>query len=112
MLALSPIFRVAGGASAATLSGLEVADGAGNAFDLDGTTFDSDIFAYTATVANAIVRVTVTPTASDADATIGYRDGADVLLTDADPDVRLPGGSGSRRQRRAGGGDGGSAPRR
>ena len=75
MLALSPIFRVAGGASAATLSGLEVADGAGNAIELDDD-FAPDIFAYTATVANAIVRVTVTPTAADADATYEIQDGA------------------------------------
>ena len=71
--------------SAATLSGLEVADAAGNAIELDDD-FAPDMFAYTATVANAIVRITVTPTADPADATIGYKDGADALLTDADPD--------------------------
>ena len=70
----------------ATLSGLEVADAAGNAIELDDD-FAPYMVAYTAMVANAIVRITVTPTADPADATIGYKDGADALLTDADPDA-------------------------
>ena len=70
----------------ATLSGLEVADAAGNPIELDDD-FAPDMFAYAATVANAIVRITVTPTADPADATIGYKDGANALLTDADPDA-------------------------
>ena len=86
LLALSPIFRVAGGASAATLSDLEVADGAGNAIELDDD-FAPDIFAYTATVANAIVRITVTPTADDADATYEIQDVSGTELTDADLDA-------------------------
>ena len=72
--------------SDATLSGLEVADAAGNPIELDDD-FAPDMFAYAATVANAIVRITVTPTADPADATIRYKDGADALLTDADPDA-------------------------
>ena len=84
LLGLSPIFRVAGGASDATLSGLELTDSGGNAIELDDT-FAPDVLAYAATVANAVVRITVTATSTDA--TIAYKDGVDAALTDADPDA-------------------------
>ena len=72
--------------SDATLSGLEVADAAGNAIALDDD-FAPDMFAYTAMVANAIVRITVTPTADPADATYEIQDVSGTELTDADPDA-------------------------
>ena len=72
--------------SDATLSGLEVADAAGNAIELDDD-FAPDMFAYAATVANAIVRITVTPTADPADATYEIQDVSGTELTDADPDA-------------------------
>ena len=70
----------------ATLSGLEVADGAGNAIELDDD-FAPDMFAYTATVANAIVRITVTPTAAEADATYEIQGVSGTELMDADLDA-------------------------
>ena len=45
--------------------------------------FAPDTTAYTASVANAVAQVTVTPTTTHAAATIGYFDGDDVTLTDA-----------------------------
>ena len=73
-------------ASDASLSGLALTDGGGNAIELDDT-FAPDLLAYTAMVANAVVRITVTATSDDADATIGYKDAADAELADADPDA-------------------------
>ena len=72
--------------SDATLSGLEVADAAGNAIELDDD-FAPDMFAYTATVANAIVRITVTPTADPADATYEIQGVSGTELMDADLDA-------------------------
>ena len=45
--------------------------------------FAPDTTAYTASVANAVAEVTVTPTTTHAEATIEYFDGDDVTLTDA-----------------------------
>ena len=85
----------------ATLSGLEVADAAGNAIELDDD-FAPDMVAYTAMVANAIVRITVTP-ADRTRATRRYKDGGRLAHGRRPGRRRLPD---SRRQRRAGGGDG------
>ena len=49
-------------------------------------TFVSATTSYTASVDNAITRVTVTPTKSDADATVEYLDGSDAAIADADAD--------------------------
>ena len=69
--------------SDATLSGLAVNDGSS---DLILTpTFASGMYAYTASsVANAVEKVTVTPTTIDAGATIEYLDARNMTLTDAD----------------------------
>ena len=68
--------------SDATLSDLVVNDG--NA-DLTLTpTFESGMYTYTASVANTVAEVTVTPTKSDTNATIEYLDASDMTLTDAD----------------------------
>ena len=69
--------------------------------------FAPDTTAYTGSVVNAVAEVTVTPTTTHAAATIGYFDGDDVTLTDADtsdtvPQVTLEEG----RQRHQGEGDG------
>ena len=65
----------------ATLSALVVTYGSSEVplspFFAPGTT------AYTASVANAVAEVTVTPTTTHAEATIEYFDGDDVTLTDA-----------------------------
>ena len=62
----------------ATLSALALSPGAlSPAFSSTGTS-------YTASVAYAVPRITVSATASDAGATIAYLDGSDNALTDAD----------------------------
>ena len=66
----------------ATLSGLVVNDGNK---DLALTpTFASDTTLYTASVANTVAEVTVTPTKNDTTATIEYLDASDMTLADAD----------------------------
>ena len=47
-------------------------------------TFDADTYAYTASVANDIAEVTVTPTTTDTDATFEYLDSSDAELDDED----------------------------
>ena len=47
-------------------------------------TFDADTYAYTASVANSVDEVTVTPTTTDTDATFEYLDSSDAELDDAD----------------------------
>ena len=72
----------------ATLSALVVTYGSSEVplspFFAPGTT------AYTGSVANAVAEVTVTPTTTHAAATIGYFDGDDVTLTDADTSDTVP----------------------
>ena len=72
----------------ATLSALVVTYGSSEVplspFFAPGTT------AYTASVANAVAEVTVTPTTTHAAATIGYFDGDDVTLDDADTSDTVP----------------------
>ena len=46
--------------------------------------FDADTYAYTASVANDIAEVTVTPTTTDTDATFEYLDSSDAELDDED----------------------------
>ena len=60
------------------LSGLSLSDGT-----LDPV-FASGVTSYAATVANGVSSITVTPTGSDANATLAYLDGADAELADAD----------------------------
>ena len=71
--------EVAALSSDATLSGLTVT---GDGSDL--VTFVSGTTDYTASVANTVAEVTVTPTTNDTDATIAYLDTSDMTLTDAD----------------------------
>ena len=72
----------------ATLSALVVTYGSSEVplspFFAPGTT------AYTGSVVNAVAEVTVTPTTTHAAATIGYFDGDDVTLTDADTSDTVP----------------------
>ena len=65
----------------ATLSALVVTDGSSEV--PLSPFFAPDTTAYTASVANAVAEVTVTPTTTHAAATIEYFDGDDVTLTDA-----------------------------
>ena len=67
----------------ATLSGLALVDGDDNAITLD-TIFASDDYEYEASVENSVSRITVTPTTSDANASVVFLDGDDNPLTDAD----------------------------
>ena len=85
LLALSPIFRVAGGASAdATLSGLALTDDDGNTVELDPM-FVPATTTYTATVANGVDEITVVATANDdTGADVEIQDGGGTELTDAD----------------------------
>ena len=66
----------------ATLSGLTVYDGSSNL--TLSPAFASDTYAYTASVANDIAEVTVTPTTTDTDATFEYLDSSDAELDDED----------------------------
>ena len=70
-------------ATDATLSALELADDYGRAIALNET-FDPDALAYTATVANPVEQVTVTPAANAANAAVEILDGEGDALVDAD----------------------------
>ena len=74
----------------ASLSGLALADSDGNAISLSPV-FASGVTAYDALAAYTVSRITVTPTRSAADAAIGYLDGDDNALTDADTDADADG---------------------
>ena len=62
----------------ATLSGLNLSEGTLNPAFAAATTD------YTATVANGVSSITVTPTPTDSSATVAFQDGNDAALTDAD----------------------------
>ena len=84
MLGLSPIFRVAGGASVdATLSDLGLKDNDGAGITLTPA-FASVTTSYTATVANAVDEITVVPTPNDTAATVEIQDEGGTALVDAD----------------------------
>ena len=68
----------------AWLSALELEGSAGTAVALSPAFFIIDR-AYTASVANAVSRVTVRPDTQHANATVAYFDGAGTALADADP---------------------------
>ena len=88
----------------ATLSALVVTYGSSEVplspFFAPGTT------SYTASVANAVAQVTVTPTTTHTAATIGYFDEDDVTLTDAGAAAGHQVDGGGRRQRHRDEGDG------
>ena len=63
-----------------------VLDDASNTIMLDPV-FEKGVFVYSATVANSVSQITVTPSKSDANASVAYLDGADMKLMDADPDL-------------------------
>ena len=67
----------------ATLSDLTLEDGDGNAITLSPV-FPSDELEHEAAVGKSVSRITVTPTKSEADATIDYLDGDENALTDVD----------------------------
>ena len=101
-----PVTPMAPAGPDATLSALVVTYGSSEVplspFFAPGTT------SYTASVANAVAEVTVTPTTNHADATIAWLDASDMTLADADTgEGRIPGDAGGGRQRRQGEGDGG-----
>ena len=62
----------------ATLSGLSLSAGTLR------PDFAADTTEYRAAVANGVAQITVTPTATDAAATVTYLDGSDAVLADAD----------------------------
>ena len=68
----------------ATLTGLALANAADDAAVTLAPAFAADTTSYTASVDNAVAQVTVTPTLSDANATLAYLDGSDTALADAD----------------------------
>ena len=67
----------------ATLSGLEIEDGAGAEVELTPG-FAPGTTTYTASVANSVSRITLKETPSDANASVDYLDGDDNPLTDLD----------------------------
>ena len=67
----------------ATLSALALANDEGGAVALNEP-FAADDTVYTASVANRVGQVTVTPAVNDANATVEYLDGAGAALADAD----------------------------
>ena len=69
----------------AAMSSLALADDDGAAVALNEQPFDPDSFVYTASVANAVGQVTVTPGTSDVFAAVEYLDGDGFALADADP---------------------------
>ena len=68
----------------ATLSALALANAADDTGVALNETFAATTLAYTADVANAVTRITVKPTTTDAGATVAYLDGDDMALADAD----------------------------
>ena len=66
----------------ATLSSLVLNDGTNNLTLTPN--FATGTTSYTASVANAVSQITVTPTKSDSDASVEYLDGNDAAITDAD----------------------------
>ena len=69
----------------ATLSALVLNDGT-NDLTLNPV-FTTATLSYTAAVVNAVTRIKVAPTTSNADATVAYLDASDNALTDADGDA-------------------------
>ena len=67
----------------ATLSGLRVTDTADITIPLTPM-FSSAMTSYSASVANSVATVTILPTTNDANATVQYLDGNDMVLGDAD----------------------------
>ena len=90
----------------ATLSDLTLEDGDGNAITLSPV-FPSDELEHEAAVGKSVSRITVTPTKSEADATIDYLDGDDNALTRGHGHGRPPGGPDGWRKHDQGAGDGG-----
>ena len=70
----------------ATLSGLAVTDGGGAAVVLMPA-FASGVFDYGAAVSGTTAQITITPTATNAGATVAYQDGNGATLADADGDA-------------------------
>ena len=68
----------------ATLSGLALAHGNGDAVSLNEA-FVSTTMSYTADVASAVDEITVQPTVNDGNATFEFLSGSNTALTDADP---------------------------
>ena len=67
----------------ATLSALALADGDGTAVTLRET-FDKDTTSYTASVAQDVDEITITPTATHSNASFEYLDAANMEITDTD----------------------------
>ena len=70
----------------ATLSALALADGDGTAVALNET-FDKNTTSYTASVAQGIDEITITPTATHSNATLKYFDADDMRIFNADQTV-------------------------
>ena len=68
----------------ATLSGLALENADDESAISLNETFAAATTSYTASVANAVETITVTPTKSDSDASIAWLDGANATLADAD----------------------------
>ena len=66
--------------------GLALADGDGTAV-AQRETFDKDTTSYTASVAQGIDEITITPTATHSNATLKYFDADDMRIFDADENV-------------------------
>ena len=67
----------------ATLSALALADNDGNAVSLNPS-FATGTTAYTASVANSVSSITLTPTVNESHATVEYLNASDAAITDTD----------------------------
>ena len=85
IVALSPVFQVAGGttSSDATLSALALEDAADDATITISPVFVSGTTSYTASVDNDVDEITVEPTVNESNATVEYLDSTDTAITDA-----------------------------
>ena len=85
IVALSPVFQVAGGttSSDATLSALALADASDDAAITISPVFASGTTSYTASVDNDVDEITVAPTVNESNATVEYLDSTDTAITDA-----------------------------
>ena len=85
IVALSPVFQVAGGttSSDATLSALALEDASDDSAIAISPVFASGTTSYTASVDNDVDEITIAPTVNESNATVEYLDSTDAAITDA-----------------------------
>ena len=86
IVALSPVFQVAGTAttsSDATLSALALEDASDDSAITISPVFASGTTSYTASVVNDVEKITINPTVNESSATVEYLDSSDTAIADA-----------------------------